>query len=77
MTLVRGQDTLEVCSGLSGLKILKTTQAGFEKFVDDEYRTLPDTRDRFFCTVVDASWKYNSKELEVDICYDTVFEKVS
>jgi urate oxidase len=27
-------------------------------FVDDEYRTLPDQKDRIFSTIVDCSWEY-------------------
>ncbi|XP_076091082.1 uricase-like [Mytilus galloprovincialis] len=47
-------------SGLKEMRIMKTTQSAFRKFVDDEFRTLPDADDRLFCTVVDSWWWYNS-----------------
>lgn len=37
-----------IISGISGMKVLKTTQSSFVNFVDDSYRTLPDMKDRIF-----------------------------
>ena len=42
------------------MKLMKTTQSSFENFVTDEYCTLPATKDRIFCTVLQAEWCYNS-----------------
>ena len=50
----------EVTSGLRNHRVLKTTQSAFVDFVDDEFRTLPDAKDRLFSTIVTADWKYNS-----------------
>lgn len=50
---------LRVSAGIRGLTILKTTQSGFEDFVSDEYRTLPDQPDRVVSTVVTADWTYS------------------
>lgn len=58
----RGQAT-RVAAGLDNLMIAKTTQTGFENFHRDEYRTLPDTDDRIFATVLAAEWKYASKDI--------------
>lgn len=59
----RGQPTA-VTAGLDNLMIAKTTQTGFENFHRDEYRTLPDTDDRIFATVLTASWDYASCEVD-------------
>ncbi|MEM9417545.1 MAG: factor-independent urate hydroxylase [Planctomycetota bacterium] len=55
----RGQAT-RISAGLDDLMIAKTTQTGFENFHRDEYRTLPDTDDRIFATVLTAIWDYAS-----------------
>lgn len=46
-------------SGLKNMKVLKTTQSGFEGFLHDRFTTLQDARDRCFCTSVYARWRYN------------------
>src|SRR5208282_3736931 len=43
-------------SGIEDLLILKTTGAGFEKFVRDKFTTLPETNDRIFATRLKAIW---------------------
>ncbi|CAB3231277.1 unnamed protein product [Arctia plantaginis] len=48
-----------VKSGLSGLRVLKTTQSAFVDFVQDEYTTLSDAAERIFSTVVEAEWTYD------------------
>eukprot|EP00922_Rhytidocystis_sp_ex-Travisia-forbesii_P059676 GHVS01088482.1.p1 GENE.GHVS01088482.1~~GHVS01088482.1.p1 ORF type:complete len:145 (+),score=12.83 GHVS01088482.1:174-608(+) len=37
---------------------MKTTKSGFENYKRDEYTTLSPTRDRIFCTCINASWRY-------------------
>lgn len=54
-----------VHSGLKDMKVLKTTQSGFEGFLKDQFTTLQDTKDRCFCTSVYSRWRYN-KVLGVD-----------
>jgi len=51
-----------VSAGLDDLMIAKTTQTGFENFHRDDYRTLPDTDDRIFATVLAANWDYAPPE---------------
>nr|NP_001298623.1 uricase [Papilio polytes]BAM19066.1 urate oxidase [Papilio polytes] len=53
-------DAVVVKSGLSGLRVLKTTQSAFVDFVQDEYTTLADAAERIFSTVVEAEWTYDS-----------------
>lgn len=62
-----------VQSGIRGLRVLKTTQSAFKDFTRDEYRTLPDTDDRIFSTVVTANWWYNTAE---GFCFDRAWETV-
>ncbi|MCJ2090762.1 urate oxidase [Methylobacterium sp. E-005] len=47
-------------SGLRGFTFMKTTQSGWSDFVDDRYRTLPDTSDRIAATSMDATWSWSS-----------------
>ena len=62
-----------VSSGIRGLRVLKTTQSAFVNFADDEFRTLPDAKDRVFSTIVTADWSYNNiRQLD----FDEVFGKV-
>ncbi|XP_038063530.1 uricase-like [Patiria miniata] len=49
----------KVWAGLSGMKILKTTQSGFVGFVRDKFTSLPETTDRVFCTAVAGKWLYS------------------
>ena len=59
----RDQPT-SVSAGLDNLMIAKTTQTGFENFHRDEYRTLPDTDDRIFATVLASHWDYASADVD-------------
>ena len=67
----------EVSSGLRNLRVLKTTQSAFVNFVDDEFRTLPDAKDRLFSTIVTADWKYNNiRGLDFDSVFSTVRDTI-
>ncbi|XP_070581881.1 uricase-like [Ptychodera flava] len=62
-----------VSAGLKGMKVLKTTNSGFEGFVRDKYTTLPEVKDRFFSTTVFCRWKYdNLFSLDFDTAWETV-----
>ncbi|KAG0262598.1 hypothetical protein DFQ27_002267 [Actinomortierella ambigua] len=45
-------------SAIGDLLVMKTTGSSFEDFVTDEYRTLPDMKDRIMSTSVDAKWDF-------------------
>ena len=47
-----------VSAGVEDLLVLRTTGSGFVGFQRDEYTTLPETDDRIFATVVQATWDY-------------------
>ena len=45
-------------SGVDDLLVLKTTGSGFANFVQDEFRTLPDTDERILAMRMWAMWRY-------------------
>ncbi|XP_075038099.1 uricase-like isoform X2 [Mixophyes fleayi] len=62
-------------SGIKELRVLKTTQSGFEGFLKDRYTTLPEVKDRCFSTVIDCKWRYNtSKGVNFDSVWQTMRE---
>ena len=64
-------------SGIRGLRVLKTYQSGFVNFVDDEFRTLPDTKDRLFSTIVTADWTYNNiRSVDFDKTFNIVRDTI-
>ncbi|XP_015234145.1 PREDICTED: uricase-like [Cyprinodon variegatus] len=60
-----------VHSGVKDMKVLKTTQSGFEGFLRDRFTTLQETKDRVFCTTVYSRWRYNKVQ---DVDFDAVEE---
>ena len=54
--VVSSGDGVSMRSGLLGLKVLKTTNSGFENFLQDKYTTLAPTDDRIFATTITADW---------------------
>lgn len=67
MVVVDGDDR-HVIAGIQGLRVLKTTGAGFEGYPKDRYTTLAETRERILATEVTAKWRYG----EAGVDYDAV-----
>nr|XP_055039302.1 uricase [Misgurnus anguillicaudatus] len=65
-----------VHSGLKDMKVLKTTQSGFEGFLRDRFTTLTEARDRFFCTSVYSKWRYNTVNVAFDAAWKTVKDTI-
>ncbi|XP_075471784.1 uricase-like isoform X2 [Ascaphus truei] len=66
-----------IYSGMKELRILKTTQSGFEGFLKDKFTTLPEVKDRCFSTVVNCKWKYNTcKRVNFDSVWETIKETI-
>ncbi|EPY77069.1 uricase [Camelus ferus] len=60
-------------SGIKDLKVLKTTQSGFEGFIRDQFSTLPETKDRIFATQVYCRWRYHpGRDVDFDATWDTM-----
>lgn len=73
VTQKRSESTPTVISGLTDLRVLKTTQSAFVNFVNDEYRSLPDQHDRIFSTIVQSSWQYSTiANVDFDFCWNKV-----
>ncbi|XP_008327056.1 uricase [Cynoglossus semilaevis] len=67
-------------SGVKNMKVLKTTQSGFEGFLRDRFTTLQETKDRCFCTSIYSRWRYNKvQDVDFDAAWkcvrDTIVEK--
>ncbi|XP_060797541.1 uricase [Neoarius graeffei] len=64
-------------SGIKDMKVLKTTQSGFEGFLKDHFTTLQETKDRVFCTSIYARWRYNQyREVNFDLAWKTVKDSI-
>lgn len=53
-------------SGIKDLKVLKTTQSGFEGFIKDQFTTLPEVKDRCFATQVYCKWRYRNRDVDFE-----------
>lgn len=63
--------TVHASGGLAGLEVIKTSGSAFSGFLKDEYTTLPETGDRIFATMVDATWKYSSQAPDYNRAFET------
>ncbi|MEO0963826.1 MAG: factor-independent urate hydroxylase [Planctomycetota bacterium] len=66
--------TMQRSGGVTDLVVLKSGGSQFVDFVDDRYRTLPDTTERIFATSIDATWRYPDPSVDPEgtITYDEV-----
>jgi urate oxidase len=51
-------------SGIADLLVLKSAHSAFDRFLRDEYTTLPDTRDRLLATSLTATWRYREHDID-------------
>ncbi|XP_059771428.1 uricase [Balaenoptera ricei] len=64
-------------SGIKDLKVLKTTQSGFEGFIRDQFTTLPEVKDRCFATQVYCKWRYHQgRDVDFEATWDTIRDVV-
>jgi urate oxidase len=56
--------SVAVKAGLDDMLVLKTTNSGFEGYLHEQYTTLPETDDRILATVVVASWRYDTADVD-------------
>jgi urate oxidase len=64
--------TTEVISGVKDMKVLKTTQSGYEGFLHDKYTVLKDTRERIVATSITSTWRYSSHVKDYDAAFAAV-----
>lgn len=53
-----------VGAGIADLLVLKTAGSAFDNFLQDEYTTLPPTRDRIMATSLTATWRYRDADID-------------
>ncbi len=61
-----------VRSGITDLRVVKTTDSAFEGFIRDKYTTLPEVKDRIFGTSISALWLYNDQIRDFNASYATL-----
>jgi urate oxidase len=71
-TIVQNANGINVTSGIKGLLILKTTDSAFTDYIKDQYTTLKETDDRILATECEASWQFNSAQLDFTRLYDQI-----
>ena len=60
---------------MRNLKVLKTTQSGYEGFLVDKHTALKDTRERILATSMDITWSYDPAA--PPRCYDACYRGVT
>ncbi|HEX3574936.1 MAG TPA: urate oxidase [Rhodopila sp.] len=61
-------------SGVSAFTFMKTTQSGWEHYINDSYTTLPETDDRIAATAMDASWDWNAVPADYEAANAKILE---
>ncbi len=64
VTATREETAIE--SGISAFTFMKSTQSGWEHYIQDRYTTIPETHDRMAATAMDASWRWRSVPKDYD-----------
>jgi urate oxidase len=68
---------LTVKAGITDLILMKTTDSAFTGFHKCKLTTLPEAKDRLFCSSVKARWTYNTQQVQKGaINYDKIFSGV-
>jgi urate oxidase len=76
-TVTGGGDERHVAAGLDGLQVLKTTNSGWEGFLEGGYRTLKDTNDRILATAVTATWDYFEPKADFTRIWEGVHQQIA
>lgn len=61
-----------VGAGIADLLVLKTADSAFDRFMQDEYTTLPETRDRIMATSLTATWRYRDADVDFTTAWNAV-----
>ena len=64
--VVATRASVSTVSGVSGFTFMKSTEAGWVKYWEDEYTTLPETMDRIVATAMDATWTWNAEPTDYE-----------
>ncbi len=60
------RNKVKLQSGIRQLRLLKTTDSGFENYITDKFTTLPPAADRILATEMEATWSYASEPKGLD-----------
>lgn len=70
-------DRIRIRAGVEGLDLMKTTESGWENFLQDEFTTLPETRERILATTVGATWEYSETDgVDFDACWESATDAI-
>jgi urate oxidase len=61
-----------VGAGIADLLVLKTADSAFDRFMQDEYTTLPESRDRIMATSLTATWRYRETDIDFGPAWNAV-----
>ena len=75
-TVTYDGSTTWVVSGVEDLVVLKTTDAEFWGYIEDEYTTLEPTHDRIVATSLLSQWYHTSEDVDWGKSYDGVLQVV-
>ena len=59
-------------SGIAGFTFMKSTQSGWENYIQDKYTTIPETNDRLAATSMDASWHWKSAPADYKLANEKI-----
>jgi len=57
------REAVTIDSGVTGFVLLRTAGSAFDGYPRDRFTTLKETRDRIFCTSLDATWRYRGDDV--------------
>jgi urate oxidase len=63
------ESATHVVSGVKDLVVLNSAGSEFWGYLNDEYTTLPETRDRILATEVAAQWRHTSADADWEASY--------
>ena len=70
-------DERNVSAGIDDFQVLKTTNSGWEHFLEGGYRTLKDASDRILATTVTVTWDYGQPAADFPRLWQGVREQIA
>jgi urate oxidase len=64
--VVASRDGMTTETGITAFTFMKSTQSGWENYIQDRFTTIPETDDRMAATAMDASWRWASAPADYD-----------
>ncbi|MEO6523660.1 MAG: factor-independent urate hydroxylase [Mucilaginibacter sp.] len=71
-TIVQNKDSITITAGIKDLLILKTTDSAFTGYIKEPYTILKETTDRILATKCEATWTYNSINIDFTAMFDQI-----